>query len=208
MANRDNHYEAAFEEFLRRRQIPYIAVDEAKRARLSGDSLKSLDFVVSTAERRWLIDVKGRLFPSGTEQKQYWKNWSPREDLLALASWERLFGEGFHGLFVFAYHVVGELSPVPADRLFSFRDRVYAFVGIPLAKYAPRARRISPKWDTVAMSVSGFRKHARPVDVFLDSATDDQVASAITASQHALDTAGPQYADEVPDQRGEKTLEE
>ncbi|MDA7979675.1 MAG: HYExAFE family protein [Pirellulales bacterium] len=169
MANRDNHYEAAFEEYLRRRQVPYIAVDEAKRAKLSGDSLESLDFVVSTAERRWLVDVKGRLFPSGAEQKQYWKNWSPREDLLALASWERLFGKGFAALFVFAYHVVGDRAPVTPERLFTFRDRVYAFIGIPLEKYAPRARRISPKWDTVAMSVSGFRKHARPVDEFFAS---------------------------------------
>ena len=32
MANRDNHYEAAFEEFLRSRRLPYIAVDEARRS--------------------------------------------------------------------------------------------------------------------------------------------------------------------------------
>ena len=34
MANRDNHYEAAFEEFLRSRGVPYVAVDEAKRSLL------------------------------------------------------------------------------------------------------------------------------------------------------------------------------
>ncbi len=32
MANRDNHYEAAFEEFLRSRGVPYVAVNEAKRS--------------------------------------------------------------------------------------------------------------------------------------------------------------------------------
>jgi hypothetical protein len=43
MANRDNHYEAAFEQHLRSRGVPYIAVDEAKRSLLSdGASLKSL----------------------------------------------------------------------------------------------------------------------------------------------------------------------
>ena len=48
MANRDNHYEAAFEEFLRGRGVPYVAVDEAKRSLLSnGASIKSLDFIVS-----------------------------------------------------------------------------------------------------------------------------------------------------------------
>ena len=43
MANRDNHYEAAFEEFLRSRGVPYVAVDEARRSLLSdGASIKSL----------------------------------------------------------------------------------------------------------------------------------------------------------------------
>jgi hypothetical protein len=44
VANRDNHYEAAFEDYLRARGIPYVAVDEAKRSLLSsGASIKSLD---------------------------------------------------------------------------------------------------------------------------------------------------------------------
>ena len=108
MANRDNHYEAAFEEYLRRRGVPYVAVDEARRSVLSnGASIKSLDFIVSAAVR-WLVNVKGRKFPSGDVQKQYWKNWSTRDDLLSLAQWERLFGQGFCGLFVFAYNILGD----------------------------------------------------------------------------------------------------
>src|SRR5262245_15346367 len=99
MANRDNHYEAAFEAYLRGRGVPYVAVDEARRALLGGESIKSLDFIVSAttsnlAEARWLVDVKGRLFPSGV-QRQYWKNWSTRDDLRGLAQWERLFGQNF-----------------------------------------------------------------------------------------------------------------
>src|SRR4051812_28411345 len=89
MANRDNHYEAAFEAYLRDRCLPYVAVDEAKRSRMGAGSLKSLDFIVSPAgQGSWLVDVKGRRFPSG-EQKQYWKNWSTRDDLFSLAQWER-----------------------------------------------------------------------------------------------------------------------
>lgn len=76
MANRDNHYEAAFEGYLRDRQLPYVAVDEAKRALMAGgESVKSLDFIVSAPGAvTWLVDVKGRRFPSGDDQKQYWKN--------------------------------------------------------------------------------------------------------------------------------------
>ena len=39
MANRDNHYEAAFEEYLRQRQVPYVAVDEARRAKWADGTL-------------------------------------------------------------------------------------------------------------------------------------------------------------------------
>jgi hypothetical protein len=94
MANRDNHYEAAFEEFLRGRGVPYVAVDEAKRSLMSdGASIKSLDFIVScgadifacpeaggnacpSRPTSWLVDVKGRRFPSGDVQKQYWCSWA------------------------------------------------------------------------------------------------------------------------------------
>jgi len=100
VANRDNHYEAAFEEYLRSRGIPYVAVDEARRSLMAdGASIKSLDFIVSgPGGTAWLVDVKGRRFPSGEEHKHYWKNWSTRDDLASLAQWERLFGENFRGL--------------------------------------------------------------------------------------------------------------
>jgi hypothetical protein len=66
MANRDNHYEAAFEAYLRSRGVPYVAVDEARRTLLGGTSIKSLDFIVSpVGAQSLLVDVKGRRFPSG-----------------------------------------------------------------------------------------------------------------------------------------------
>ncbi len=70
MANRDNHYEAAFEAWLQSRAIAYVAVDEAKRSRWADLSLKSLDFIVSLPGVQLLIDVKGRRFPSGDDQKR------------------------------------------------------------------------------------------------------------------------------------------
>ncbi len=169
MANRDNHYEAAFEEYLRGRGVPYVAVDEAKRSVLSdGGSIKSLDFIVSTPRQvTWLVDVKGRKFPSGDIQKQYWKNWSTRDDLVSLAQWERLFGGGFTGLFVFAYNILGDRAPLACEQLFTFRERLYGFVAVRLMDYAGHARPISPKWDTLAMPAAAFRRHARPLDELL-----------------------------------------
>jgi hypothetical protein len=169
MANRDNHYEAAFEEFLRSRGIPYVAVDEARRSVLSdGGSIKSLDFIVSTpGPITWLVDVKGRRFPSGDEQKQYWKNWSTADDLKSLAQWEGLFGENFRGLFVFAYDVLGDRAPLPSEQLFEFRGKWYGFVAVVLGDYAEHAHRISPRWDTLAMPTAEFRRLARPLDELL-----------------------------------------
>lgn len=165
MANRDNHYEAAFEVFLRSHGVPYVAVDEAKRSLLGdGRSIKSLDFIVSTpSPTTWLVDVKGRRFPSGNVQKQYWKNWSTRDDLRSLAQWERLFGSDFRGLLVFAYDVLGDRSPLPAEELFQCRGSLYGFIAVPLTDYAACARPISPRWDTWAMTASDFRHFARPL---------------------------------------------
>lgn len=182
MANRDNHYELAFEEYLRWRRVPYVAVDEARRTLCddahSADapaalddpaggtaaaSIKSLDFIVSAPRGgSWLIDVKGRRFPSG-RQKQYWKNWSTRDDLVSLAHWQELFGGGFQAMFVFAYNVVGSRSPLPREQLFEYRDRLYAFLAVRLEDYSLHARPISPRWDTVAMPTGRFRAVAEPL---------------------------------------------
>ena len=113
------------------------------------------------------MDVKGRRFPSGDQNCQYWKNWSTRDDLRSLAQWEELFGEGFRGLFVFAYNVVGDRAPLPAGAVVRAPRALYGFVAVRLADYAEHARPISPSWDTVAMPTAEFRRLARPVDELL-----------------------------------------
>ncbi len=178
MANRDNHYEAAFEEYLCQRRLPYIPIDETKRSQLAGESLKSLDFIVrASPQATWLIDVKGRRFPAAHERRQYWKNWATRDDLRAMAAWERLFGPGFQGLFVFAYAIVGDLSPLPIEQLHSFRGRSYAFVGVRLCDYACFARPISAAWQTVALPSQRFREIARPLDELLAMAASQTATS-------------------------------
>ncbi|MBN1588179.1 MAG: HYExAFE family protein [Pirellulales bacterium] len=169
MVNRNNHYEAAFEAYLRHHHVPYVAVDELRRSLTTdGQSIKNLDFIVASATGvSWLVDVKGRRFPSGEDQKHYWKNWSTTDDLRSLRQWESLFGGSFVGLFVFAFNVTGCRAPLPAERLFEFREALYGFVAVRLADYAATARPISPAWDTVAMPTAEFRRLARPVDELL-----------------------------------------
>ena len=183
MANRNNHYEAAFEAYLRAAEIPYVAVDEARRSLLAdGRSLKSLDFIVSSHRGiTWLVDVKGRRFPSGRSGKQYWKNWSTEDDMKSLAQWEDLFGDRFVGLYVFAYEIVGDRSPLPQDRIFAYRESLYAFVAVTLAQYRRAARPISARWETVAVSAAEFRRLARGVDELLQCAEADLPDPAFAA---------------------------
>jgi len=166
MAKRDNHYEAAFEAWLRWLRIPYVAVDESHRAAAGQRSLKSLDFIVSSAgpAANWLVDVKGRQFP--TAGRQYWRNWSTADELESLALWEQLFGSQSRGLLVFAYIVVGDRAPLKAEELFIYRDSLYGFVGIRLDHYTSFAHQVSPRWGTVTVPVEQFRSLARPVREF------------------------------------------
>lgn len=115
----------------------------------------------------WLIDIKGRRFPSGRKQPQYWRNWVTSEDELGLLRWEGIFGKGFHGAFVFVYDVWGDRLPLPEERLFETNGRRYAFFFIPLAIYRTFARVLSTKWETETMSAALFQKYAVPLDEFL-----------------------------------------
>ena len=172
MAKRDNHYEVAFEAWLRWLRVPYVAVDEAHRAAmpqkaLPERTLKSLDFIVSppSCSGAWLVDVKGRQFP--TAGRQYWRNWSTADELESLASWETLLEKASTGLLVFAYNIVGDLAPLPADELFAHRDKLYGFVGIRLDHYTSFAKQLSPRWGTVTVPIDRFRALARPAREFL-----------------------------------------
>ena len=165
MANRTNHYEAAFEAFLRTRRIPYIAVDEAKRSLMSEGSLKSLDFIVSPpGGLSWLVDVKGRRFPSGRKNKTYWKNWATQDDLRSLALWKNHLGDSFEPAFVFAYLLTDGQSPLPLENVFEHHGQHYAFVAIRLKDYAPHSRLLSESWNTVSIPVAKFRELATSAD--------------------------------------------
>ena len=174
MAKRDNHYEAAFEAYLRERRVAYVAVDEQRRSRLGEGSLKNVDFLVSPADGvTLLVDVKGRRFPSGQRHKQYWRNWTTWDDLRSLARWQDRLGDGSLALFGFVFHVIAEKSPLPADALFPFRDRQYAILAVRVADYIRFARPLSAKWQTASIPAAVFRQAAVPFDDLLPQPVDE-----------------------------------
>src|SRR3712207_113081 len=117
VADRSIHYEAAFEAFLRERGIPYVAVDEAKKALFANAKLKSFDFVVySPNGPNLLIDVKGRQHrtsSAGRSSRSGFETWTTEQDVADLTQWEQVFGEGFKAILSFVYWIDAPLTPEP-----------------------------------------------------------------------------------------------
>ncbi|MGB2754190.1 MAG: HYExAFE family protein [Phycisphaerae bacterium] len=168
MANRKVIYEACFEDYLRTAGVPYVAVDEAKKALFAGVRLKSFDFVVYSANgANLLVDVKGRRFPyERAGSRRRWENWTTREDLESLAQWEEVFGSGFAGLLAFCYHLTRPEAAEAFEVVHLFRGEYYALVGVYRSAYADAARPRSRAWDTVSVPTRTFRELVRPIRAF------------------------------------------
>jgi len=174
--DRSNHYEAAFEAYLRDARLGYIAVDESRRSSLDDEPVKSLDFIVHGLRgAKLLIDVKGRKFP-GTERRKLvhvWQNWSPQDDIDGLERWEQHFGEGYRSLLVFVYHIlpVVELAPGTPD-LWHWRGRRYLMRAVAVSDYKRAMRVRSPKWKTVHLPRRAFGELVRPFREFSHPETE------------------------------------
>jgi len=163
--DRSVHYEAAFEAYLRNRQVPYVAVDEAKRALFADAKLKSFDFVVySKAGPNLLVDVKGRSARAGGSRKTL-ECWATQRDVDDLLHWQQVFGAGFSAVLGFTYWIDPPLLPEPGH--FEFGQRWYWLMGIDLNEYRARMKRRSAKWDTVCLGSADFRQLARPLESWL-----------------------------------------
>ncbi|MHC4983479.1 MAG: HYExAFE family protein [Planctomycetota bacterium] len=173
MAHRQVHYEAAFEDYLRAKGWPYVAVDETKKAIFGGVSVKSFDFLVySSSGPNLLVDVKGRKFPGAVGgpkrgASRAWENWVTRDDVEGLQEWEKVFGPEFQAAFVFAYWLQGPAQRSPFEDVHLFRQKHYAFVTVKLADYVSAARPRSAKWQTVAVPAAAFAKMARDMETYL-----------------------------------------
>lgn len=169
MAQRRFHYEQAFEHYLRSKAIPYVAVDEAKRAMTGcspGDGLKSFDFVVySKSGPNLLVDVKGRKHAG--KSRRAMQNWVTSDDIDGLARWTEIFGRDFVGAFVFMFWCEGEPPDALFQEMFEFGGRWYAVLSIRLNDYRAQQRPRSAKWGTVNLPAKYFQETARPLEKLL-----------------------------------------
>jgi hypothetical protein len=169
--DRNNHYERAFESYLRGHGVGVVAVDEAKRSRLDGEPIKSADFlVVGPGPAKLVVDVKGRRFPGGTAERPrpVWQSWSTQSDVDGLRMWADGFGSPFRGVFAFVYDVAApfRIADDAPDR-FAFEGRHYLIRGIDALAYAATMKPRSRRWGTVHLPAPAYRALCRPFSYFL-----------------------------------------
>ena len=164
MADRSNHYEAAFEAFVRSLRVPCVAIDEAKRALAGDGGLKSPDFLLYPPQGpNLVVEVKGKRGKNATGRRR-WENWVTTDDLDGLTRWQELFGPSFRAILAFAY---AERPPAfglpPGEGGFAFRGRIYRFWAVELDDYVAQLRSRGPSWKAVAMARRAFRRRVRPL---------------------------------------------
>lgn len=199
MAQRRHHYERAFEAYLRERKIPYISVDEARRALLPENhrlaledsdaahgpalrALKSFDFVIYGAPSNLLVDVKGRRVPrrrGNPAGPGRLESWVTQADVDSLKVWERLFGGGFVGAFVFLYLCDAQPPDALFQEIFEDGGRWYAVRAIRLQEYASHLRVRSPRWGTVHLSTADFERLSGPLCGEIGLANPAEPAGAV-----------------------------
>ncbi len=160
------HYDQAFEHYLRANAIPYVAVDEARKALRGQVSLKNFDFVVyGESGRNLLVDVKGRKH-SGKTGKQL-HNWVTADDVRDLLEWQKVFGAGFAGAFVFLYWCEAQPPDALFHEIYEYHERWYSVLGVLVDDYAPHTTRRSAKWNTVSIPSDVFARISRPLGQIL-----------------------------------------
>lgn len=178
MAQSRHHYEQAFAAYLRSRRIPYVAVNEARKALVPDDrnrgaagdggaesrALKSFDFVLYGGSANLLVEIKGRKLPGATRgRRSRLECWVTQDDVDSLRAWERLFGEGFAAALVFIYWC----ERLPAGALFEemieHQGRWYALRVVTIATYAAHMRPRSPRWRTVHLPARAYERGSLPL---------------------------------------------
>jgi hypothetical protein len=167
----DNHYEAAFDAYLRKRGAAVVPVVEARRSYIDAEEVKSPDFIVAGPHAKLVVDVKGRKFVGtdrGGKPRRVWHNWCERESVVSLARWAERLGDGFRGVLAFVYDLATHVElPAGTPDQFVFRGRVYLLRGVAVGDYRAHMRTRSPRWGTVDLATDDFRAVVKPISHFL-----------------------------------------
>lgn len=163
--NRTNTpYENAFEEFLRKKEVLYIATDETRRPIFNGKKIKNFDFIISSFKEKYMVDVKGRRF-----RDHAWENWIHFQDIEGMKTWAMLL-PGLKPLFAFTY-LLDSKSYDKFEVKFSYKGKMFGFVGISLEDYLRNMKRRGKEKDSgiggVGISGSKFKTLVKPITYFV-----------------------------------------
>jgi hypothetical protein len=164
-----NHYERAFESWLRDNHIKYVAVDEQKRTAVARSSIKSFDFLLYPPNGQIIIaEVKGRSF-KGTSLANLTglECWVTAEDIDGLTHWQQVFGRDHQAVFVFAYKIENIDVDFDGRDFYDFDENRYIFFCVGLDDYRRFMKRRSPKWQTVTLPADKFRECAIQMQALL-----------------------------------------
>ncbi len=167
----NQHYERFFENILRENEVLYLAIDEKRKPIYDGKGVKNFDFLVSSFNGKYLIDVKGKKFPylSSNNRKNYWENWIKTDDISGLKLWSSHFNS-FTPLLVYPYHIHDESFIHEIDEysdIYQDGDNYYGVVGIELSTYYVNAKSRSKGWEAISVSREKFKDLVKPISHFI-----------------------------------------
>jgi len=161
------HYERAFETWLRERRVPYLSVEQLRRPADEKGPIKNFDFLVHSGPQHYIVDVKGKRFPQVSRGKEsYWENWIHYADLEGLFAWEDHFGEGYEALLVYCYWLQVPPGEDTVKKTVTVGDRDYLIVGVNARTFAENSRKRSARWRALSVPTKTFTTLIRPIDRF------------------------------------------
>lgn len=159
-----SHYEALIEDLLRKNEVLYIAINERKRPIYGGKRIKNFDFIISSFNGKYLVDIKGKTFPYG--QSGRWENWVTIDDISGLKLWATHFN-AFTPLLVFTYLIKDRKYHSEFKDLYNFKRKCYGVVAIELGDYYSNAKPRSRGWHAIYVSGNTFKNIVKPVSYFI-----------------------------------------
>ncbi|MHC4132771.1 MAG: HYExAFE family protein [Planctomycetota bacterium] len=157
-----NHYEWAFENWLKDNRIRYLTIDENKRASFGHSKIKSFDFLIYPPNQKIVIaEVKGRTFDGASfVNLMGFECWVTMDDIEGMAYWKKYFGENYISAFVFAYRIKKIDVDFDGRDTFDYDGKKYIFFALKLDDYQAHMKLRSPKWKTVTLPAAKFREFA------------------------------------------------
>lgn len=162
-----NHYEVFFENILRENGVLYLSIDETRKPIYDEKKIKNFDFIVSSFNGKFLIDIKGKQFPYPSARRfNVWENWIKEDDISGLKLWSSHFN-AFTPLLVYPYLLTNNSYKKLFTDIFTFQGKTYCPVAIELSDYYTAAKSRSKSWNAIHVPPNEFQKLIRPISYFI-----------------------------------------